>query len=71
MFSPALVDKVVIFASAAAAGRCLYWSRFPFAMISDSGRYFKISFSESPGHVEKDPSLISWSKVRSVGQHRI
>ena len=71
MFSPALVDKGVTFASAAAAGHCFFWFRCPFAVISDSGRYFEISFSMSPGHVEKDPSLIAWSRVRLVGHQRI
>ena len=71
MFSPDLVDKGVTFAAAAAAGRCFCWSRCPFAVISDSGRYFEISFSVSPGHIDKDPSLISWSRVRLVGQQRI
>ena len=71
MFSPELVDKGVTFAAAAAAGRCFCWSRCPFAVIYDSERYFDISFSVSPGHVEKDPSLIAWSRVRLVGQQRI
>ena len=64
MFSPALVDKGATFAADAAAGRCFCWSRFPVAVISDSGRYFEIIFYVSPGHVEKDPSLIVWSRVR-------
>ena len=67
MFSPALVDKGVTFIAAAAAGICLFWSRCPYSVIYDSGRYFEISFSVSPGHVEKDPSLISWSRVRFFG----
>ena len=71
MFSPDLVDKGVTFDSAAAAGRCFFWSRFPFSVISDSGRYLEIGLSVSPGHVEKDPSLIAWSRVRLVGQQRI
>ena len=71
MLSPDLVDKGVTFAAAAAAGCCLYWSRFPFAVISDSGRYFEISFSVSPGHFEKDPTLIAWIRVRLIGQQRI
>ena len=73
MFSPGLVDQGVTFAVAvaAAAGRCFCWSRYPFALIYDSGRYFEISFSVSPGHVEKYPSLIAWSRVRLVGQQRI
>ena len=71
MFSPDLADKGVTFAAAAADGRCFFWSRCPFDVISDSGRYFEISFSLSPGHVEKDPSLIDWSRVRLVGLHRI
>ena len=71
MFSPDLVDKGVTFAASAAAGRCFCWSRCPFDVISDSGRYFEIILSVSPGHVEKDPSLIAWSRVRLVGQQRI
>ena len=71
MFSPALVDKGVTFAAAAAAGCCFCWSRCPFAVISDSGRYFEISLSVSPGHLEKYPSLIAWSRVRLVGQQSI
>ena len=71
MLSPALVDKGVTFAAADAAGCSFCWSRCPFAAISDSGRYFEISFSVSHGHVEKDPSLIAWSRVRLVGQQRI
>ena len=71
MLSPALVHKCVTFVTAAAAGRCLCWSRFPFAVISDSGRYFEISLSVSPGHVDKDPSLIAWSRVHLVGHQRI
>ena len=59
MFSPDLVDKGVTFVAAAADSHCFFWSRCPFDVISDSGRYFEISFSVSPGHVEKDPSLIS------------
>ena len=68
LFPPDLVDKGVTFASASAAGRCVFWSRCHFDVISDSGRYFDIIFSVSPGHVEMDPSLISWSRVRLVGQ---
>ena len=71
MFSPSLVDKSVTFAAAAATGSCFCWSRCPFAVISDSGRYFEIRFSVSPGHVGKYPSLIDWSRVRLVGQQRI
>ena len=71
MFSPDLVVKGVTFANAAAAGSCFLWSRCPFAMIYDSGRYFEIRFSASPGHVEKGPSFIAWIRVRLVGQHRI
>ena len=71
MFSPDLVDKGVTFSAAAAAGRCFYWSRCPFSVISDSGRYLEISFSMSPGHVDKDTSLIAWSRVSLVGQQRI
>ena len=67
MLYPALVDKCVTFAAVADAGRCFCWSRFPFAVISDSGRYFEMSFSVNPDHVEKDPSLIAWSRVRLVG----
>ena len=71
MFSPDLVEKGVTFDAAAAAGCCFCWSRCHFAVISDSGRYFEISFSVSPGHVEKDTSLIAWNRVRLVGQQRI
>ena len=71
LFSPDLVDKGVTFSAADAAGRCFCWSRCPFSVIYDYGRYFGISFSVSPGHVEKDPSLIAWSRVRLVGQKRI
>ena len=71
MFSPDLVDKGVKFSAATAAGRCFCWSRCPFSVIYDSGRYFEISFSLSPGHVEKDPYLIAWSRVSLVGQQRI
>ena len=71
MFSPYLVDKVVTFSADAAAGSCFLWSRCHFSVISDFGRYFEISFSVSPGHVEKDPSLISWSRVRLVVYQRI
>ena len=71
VFSPALVDKGVTFADADAAGSFFCWSSCPFAVIYDSWRYFEISFSVSPGHVEKDPSLISWIRLRLVGQQRI
>ena len=71
VLSPVLVDKCVTFASAASAGCCLCWSRCPFDLISDSGRYFEISFSVSPFHVEKDPYLIACSRVRLVGQQTI
>ena len=72
MFYPSLVDKCVTFAAAAAAaGCCFCYFRCPFAVISDSGRYFEIRFSVSPYHVEKDLSLIAWSRVRLVGQQRI
>ena len=49
----------------------LLWSRSNVAMISDSMRYFEIILSLSPGHVEKDPSLIAWSMVCLVGQQKI
>ena len=71
MFSPDLVDEGVTFAAAAASGRFLCWSRCPFAVTSGSGRDFEISFSVSPGHLEKDPFLIAWSRVLLVGQQRI
>ena len=51
-----MVDKSVTFSAAAADGHCFCWSRCPFAVISDSGRYFEINLSVSPGHVEKDTS---------------
>ena len=59
MFSLDLVDKDVTFSAAAATGRCFWWSRCPFGVIFDSRIYFEISFSVSPVHVEKDPSLIA------------
>ena len=71
MFSPDLVDKGVIFAANYAAGCFFYWSRCPFAVISDSERYFEISFSVSPGHVEKDPYLIAFIRVSLVGKQMI
>ena len=71
MFSPALVDKGVMFAAVAAAVSYFSWYRCPFDVISDSGRYFEIRFSMSPGHVEKDPSLIAWSRVRLFGKQMI
>ena len=71
MISPDLVDKGVTFTAAADADRFPCWSRCPFAVIYDSGRYFEIRFSVSPGHVEKNPSLIAWSRVRLVGQQSI
>ena len=71
MFSPVLVDKGVIFSEAAAAGRCFFLSRLPFAVIYYYGRYFEVSFSVIPGHVDKDPSLIAWIRVSLVGQQRI
>ena len=71
MFSPALVDRGVTFSAAATAGRCFCCSRCPFDVIYYSGRYFDISSSVSPGHVEKYPSLINWSRVRLVGQQII
>ena len=71
MFSPGFVDKGVTFSASDATSRCFFCSRCPFAVISDYGRYFEISFSVSPVHVEKDPSLIAWSRVRLVGQQRI
>ena len=71
MFYPGLVDKDVKFSDSASAGRCFFWSRCPFSVISDSGRYFEIRFYVSPVHVDKDTSLISWSRVRLVGQQRI
>ena len=36
-------------------------------MIYDSRRYFKISFSMNPGHVDKDISLIAWIRVIWLG----
>ena len=68
MSSPALVDKDVKFATDDAANHCFFCSMCPFSGISDSGRYFEISFSVGPVHVEKDPSLIAWRRVRLVGQ---
>ena len=71
MFSPALADTGVTFAAAAAAGCCFCWSSCHFALISNSGRYFEMIHPVSPGHVEKDPYFIAWSRVRLVGQQRI
>ena len=71
MFSPSLVYKGVTFAAAATSGRCFCWSRCHFGMISDYGRYFEMSFSVSPGRVEKDPSLIACIRICLVGQQRI
>ena len=71
MFYPALMDKGVTFSADDAAGFCFCWSRCPFSVISDSGRYFEIRFSESPGHFEKDPLFIAWIRLRLVGQQRI
>ena len=71
MFSPDFIAKCVTFSAAAAAGRCFFWSRCTLDVIYDSGRYFEIRFSVSPGHVEKDFSLIAWSRVRFFGQQRI
>ena len=71
VLSPSLVDKGAIFSAAADVGNFFWWSRWTLAVIYDSGRYFEISFSVSPGHVVKDPYLISWSRARLFGQHRI
>ena len=71
VFYPALVDKGITCAHSSAAGCCFCLSRCPFAVISDSGRYFETNFSVSPGHIDKDPSLIAWSRVCLVGQQRI
>ena len=65
------MDKCVTFAAAADTCRCFWWYICPFAVISDSGRYFETSFSVSPGHVEKDPYLIAWIRVRLVGHKSI
>ena len=54
VLSCALVNKGVTFSAAAAAGNCLCCYRCPFAVISDSGIYFEMSLSVSPGHVAKD-----------------
>ena len=62
------MDKCVTCVGAAAAGRSFYWSRCPLDVISDSGRYFEISFYVSPGHVVKDKSLIVWIRVGLDGQ---
>ena len=59
MFSPALVDKGVTFA----AGSFFYWSRCPFAVISDSGRYFEISLSVSPGQQKQRPAAAAAENV--------
>ena len=66
MLSPALVDKCVTFVAASDDGCCLCWSKCPLDVISDSGRYSKMSFSVSPGHGAKDSSSIAWIKVSLV-----
>ena len=71
MFSPDLVDKGVAFSSAAVAGSWFYCSRFHLSVISDYRINFEIRLSVSPGHVEKDPSLIAWIRVRLVGKQII
>ena len=71
MFSSDLVAKGVTFSIAVSAFYCFLWSRFPLAVISDSGRYFEMSLSVSPGRVANDPSLIVWSRGRLVWQSRI
>ena len=71
VLSPALLDKGVTFSAASVSSCYCCCSRCPFAVISDSGRYFEISFFVSPGHVEKDLSLIVWSRVCLVGQQRV
>ena len=71
MFSPVFLGKGATFSAAAAAGCLSCWSRCPLAVISDSGRYFEMSLSVSPGHVAKDTSLISWRRVHFFGQKRI
>ena len=63
MFYPDFVDRGVTFPAAVVSGRFFFWSRCPFSLISDSGIYCDISFSVIPGHVEKYPSLIAWSRV--------
>ena len=59
VLSSALETKGVTFAISDSAGHCFCWSRFPLDVISDSGRYFEMSVSVSPGRVSKDPSLIA------------
>ena len=59
VFSPALVGKGVTFVYASFYEYCLRWYKCPLVMISDSGKYFEISLSVSPGHVAKYPSLIA------------
>ena len=71
LLSPSFVYKGVTFAAAADDDCYFFWYRFPFDVIPDYGRYFEIGFSVSPVHVEKDTSLIAWSRVRLFGQQRI
>ena len=71
MFSPVFLGKGATFSAAAAAGCLSCWPRCPLAGISDSGRYFEMSLSVSPGHVAKDQYLIVWNRERFVGQQRI
>ena len=55
MFSTALVDIGVIFVAAVVVGPFVCWSRFPLAVIYDSGRYYEVIFATRPFHVAKDP----------------
>ena len=69
--SSALFYIDVTFEAAATTGLYFCWSVWSLVVISDSGRYVVNNFSVISGHVEKDPLLIPWSRVCSVGQHRI
>ena len=71
VFSPVFVVIGITFAAAYYTDRCLCWYRCPLYVISDSGRYFEISFAVSPGHVAKDPSFISWIMVSFVRHQSI
>ena len=68
MFSTSLVAKGVTFVAADDNSCCFCWSRCPLDVISDSGIYFEMIFSVSPGHVAKDQYLISLIRVHFSGQ---
>ena len=66
-FYPALVVIGITFAAADETGNYFCWSRSSLSVIHESGIYFVISFSVSSGHVAKHPSLLSWTRVRFLG----